>query len=285
MPEKRLVFIHPISALGFRTQEIPGDLSLESRDCLSLYRAMKACARPEQQNDLVLLDPVAFFEQRSTHFFRQKDVLEYEAALKAKLQNWMSASGGDKPGSPAQRVIASLSAELQSASSDFWMSRNHRGEDLVKLLSDLHHQDDLVSASLLAVSLRSHFLRSRRYCSALIAIIAKPWQRASWRLWRRLRRYTARPVPYGNKRCRNGKGGRQAQNLVRRMLLVARRNPLGRAVMTKAVILNSNVVVRLRRPQASPIPRIPPLNLRSPRSKGTPEMNLLKILINSLGRV
>jgi hypothetical protein len=109
---------------------------------------MKACAGPEQQDELVPLDPIVFFDKRSTRFFRQKDVLEYEEALKSKLKSWMSNPGGHEPGSPARRVIASLSEEIQSAPSDFWMDRDARNEDLVKLLSDLHHQDDLVGISL-----------------------------------------------------------------------------------------------------------------------------------------
>ena len=149
LPEQRLKFIHPISALGFRIQDIPDDLSLESRDCLSLYDAMKEVVGPERQAELAELDPLLFFNARANTFFRQKDVLEYEAALKTKLQQWMSAPGGSDPNASAQQVIALLSRSIKPASTDaaadFGMSKEAKQSELVKLLSDLHHQNDLVN--------------------------------------------------------------------------------------------------------------------------------------------
>ncbi|KIO24164.1 hypothetical protein M407DRAFT_213307 [Tulasnella calospora MUT 4182] len=84
------IYIHPMSALISGTRVIPEDLALESGDCLTLFHAMSKVAeqRAEKRDQLAKLDSSSFFAPSYGRLLTQKDVLDYEAELKALLADW-----------------------------------------------------------------------------------------------------------------------------------------------------------------------------------------------------
>ncbi|TFK24691.1 P-loop containing nucleoside triphosphate hydrolase protein [Coprinopsis marcescibilis] len=84
----RLKFIHPISTLSLGRNAVPDDLALEARDCLTLFRALvnmkSKLSDPAVLRELEELVPGTFFAAEN-HLLRQKNVLAYEARLKAVL--------------------------------------------------------------------------------------------------------------------------------------------------------------------------------------------------------
>lgn len=82
-----LRFIHPMAPLELGPAELPGDLALESRDCVTLYQALVTAAGSKgDKSQFADLEPNTFFKSQATSFLRQKDVLAYEAALKSTLR-------------------------------------------------------------------------------------------------------------------------------------------------------------------------------------------------------
>lgn len=100
-----LEFIHPVASLVNKSRGMPDDLSLEARDCLSLYEAMKrhATAKYPIHPDL---DPSN--RQQDAKAIRKADIIEWEQALKASLKAWMSDSD-----SPFDAVLEELSKSME----------------------------------------------------------------------------------------------------------------------------------------------------------------------------
>ncbi|KAJ6151641.1 hypothetical protein N7470_007238 [Penicillium chermesinum] len=77
-------FIHPVASIIDRSRGIPDDLSLEPRDCLMLWKAMKkheTSTFPVEES----LDPHFCLPQ----IVRKIDVVRWEARLKALLREWV----------------------------------------------------------------------------------------------------------------------------------------------------------------------------------------------------
>ena len=79
-----LSFIHPITSLVNRSRGMPPDLSLEARDCLSLWKAMSACQNEKFPLDKTL-SPAASLPQLPAKL----DIIRWEARLKAVMHAWM----------------------------------------------------------------------------------------------------------------------------------------------------------------------------------------------------
>lgn len=81
---EHLSFIHPVASLVNKSRGIPDDLSLEARDCLSLWHAMIKFQTPDFPVDSSLRPgtPVA-------KIVRKADVIQWEARLKGLLKIWM----------------------------------------------------------------------------------------------------------------------------------------------------------------------------------------------------
>lgn len=78
-----LAFVHPVASLVNKSRGIPQDLSLEARDCLTLWKCMclhQTEAFPVDQN----LNP-----DRMPQVLRKADIIEWEKKLKALLKSWM----------------------------------------------------------------------------------------------------------------------------------------------------------------------------------------------------
>ncbi|KAG8960836.1 hypothetical protein FRC03_006079 [Tulasnella sp. 419] len=137
-----LQFIHPISVLDTGASNFPEDLALEARDCASLYISMKRLedGDPTKESELAALSPTMFFKDRQSRFLRQKDVLEYEAALKSSLQRWISRSGDQSQ--VIEGVISPL--KIKTNRDDYLIpSKGRIYANLVPLLNELHNQDCL----------------------------------------------------------------------------------------------------------------------------------------------
>lgn len=81
---EHLSFIHPVASLVNKSRGIPDDLSLEARDCLSLWHAMVKFQTPEFPVNSTL-DP----RLPVAKLFRKADVIEWETRLKKLLKIWM----------------------------------------------------------------------------------------------------------------------------------------------------------------------------------------------------
>lgn len=78
--------LHPIAALGDDAGSgIPEDLSLESRDCYALYKAMEQVQTQEHPLPTKLAPGNGWFPE----IIRKADVIVWEDALKAALREWM----------------------------------------------------------------------------------------------------------------------------------------------------------------------------------------------------
>ncbi len=101
--------MHPVASLVNKSRGMPDDLSLEARDCLSLYQSMTrhATAKYPVPTDL---DPSN--RQGTTKVIRKADIIEWEQALKGLLKAWMSDSK-----SPFDAVLEDLSNSMEVAPS------------------------------------------------------------------------------------------------------------------------------------------------------------------------
>ena len=97
-------FMHPIASLIDRSRGIPKDLTLEPRDCWTLWKAMEKCRTEHFPVDRSL-DP--FVALPAT--IRRADIVEWEARLKALLKAWMNDNK-----SPFDAVLKELSPMPQA---------------------------------------------------------------------------------------------------------------------------------------------------------------------------
>ncbi|MCJ1464322.1 hypothetical protein MMC07_002935 [Pseudocyphellaria aurata] len=96
-------FIHPVASLVNKSRGIPDDLSLEARDCLSLWKSMFHHQTSQFPVD-ISLDP------RTSTFPRilaKVDVIKWEESLKQLLKTWM-----DDDESPFDKVLEDLSKSM-----------------------------------------------------------------------------------------------------------------------------------------------------------------------------
>lgn len=94
-----MAFLHPIASLIDRFGGFPDDLTLESRDCFSLWKSMKKYANDEFHFD-DRLDPSIFLPTVA----KKADVIDWEHQLKTVLKTWMAQDN-----SPFEQVVKDLS--------------------------------------------------------------------------------------------------------------------------------------------------------------------------------
>ncbi|KAK5171107.1 uncharacterized protein LTR77_004251 [Saxophila tyrrhenica] len=100
--------VHPVAGLVDRSRGMPQDLALEPKDCLMLYRSMKAKATdayplPAELDPLTALPKVP----------RKVDILEWERKLKALLKTWLEDNQ-----SPYAQVLADLEHSFRDANQE-----------------------------------------------------------------------------------------------------------------------------------------------------------------------
>ena len=147
-PTDRLRFLHPVSLLSFGSRTLPSDFSLESADCLSLYRALVAVP-DAKKGALQKLDPSIFFPRG--RLLKQQDVLDYECVLKERLTSIIMSSNPQDGSSTLTKVVTALQDSAITTLSPNTRNANPRVkviiDNLIFLLCDLHAQGDLVRFS------------------------------------------------------------------------------------------------------------------------------------------
>lgn len=96
-----LAFIHPVASLINKSRGIPDDLSLEARDCLSLFKSMT-----RHQTKEFPVDPTLNLSS-SKKIVRKADVIEWESSIKRLLKEWMADDH-----SPFDKVLEDLSRPM-----------------------------------------------------------------------------------------------------------------------------------------------------------------------------
>ena len=139
-------FIHPLTALSFGTASLPSDLSLESADALSTYRAFNQVESSDPVLDATTLNPTVFFG--ASKMLTQKDILHYEAALKDALNPLLVSSNAQDPKSGLRGLVESLASPTLAATDADVLNTPPDGgllrTGLIYLLSDLKSTGDLV---------------------------------------------------------------------------------------------------------------------------------------------
>lgn len=98
-----LNFVHPIASLIDRSRGMPEDLSLEARDCYSLFKAMAQHQTREYPVDSAL-DPA---RGALPEVIKKQDIIEWERKLKGLFKAWMADQD-----SPFEQVLADLSKPM-----------------------------------------------------------------------------------------------------------------------------------------------------------------------------
>ncbi|RFU74346.1 dead deah box helicase [Trichoderma arundinaceum] len=132
-----LRFIHPVAALTERAGTALDDLSLEARDCLSLWESMKEILSDEDLVKFGVPDPSTILPETIS----KSDVLRWETALKQALRRII-----ESPNSAFQDIRGSLepySASETSRPSNHITRLVRDSESIFDLVVDLHNQDAL----------------------------------------------------------------------------------------------------------------------------------------------
>ena len=142
-----LAFLHPVTSLVNKSRGIPDDLSLEARDCLTLWQAMVKHAN-DDYTVKANLDPNKGAVPITV---RKADIIEWEMSLKEILKLWML---DDR--SPFDKVMKELSSTMQTNEKDQnakeakemhtkskRVDTNNLRETTLPLLIRLHERDAL----------------------------------------------------------------------------------------------------------------------------------------------
>lgn len=104
---QNFAFMHPVASLVNKSRGVPDDLSLEARDCLTLWWAMER----HKTNDYPVdksLDP-----SKLPKVIRKAHIIDWEKALKTLLKEWMNDQN-----SPFDKVLEDLSKPLDEDRGD-----------------------------------------------------------------------------------------------------------------------------------------------------------------------
>jgi hypothetical protein len=139
-------FLHPVASLTNRVRGLPSDLTLEARDCFTLWQSMAKHQTAEFPMDKSL-EPTTVLPA----VVKKADIIEWQAGLKKVLSNWMADEA-----SPFETVRKDLSKSLtglgqqpnqgaieEDDSEVDEMELKHDVESILPLLADLQRQDAL----------------------------------------------------------------------------------------------------------------------------------------------
>lgn len=142
-------FLHPITSLTNRARGMPTDLTLEARDCFTLWKSMS-----KHQTAQYPLDESLNPSTTLPKVMKKVDIIEWQASLKTVLRAWM-----EDVNSPFEEVLKDLQGSLVNSmlvpkndrntnpsKEDFdvdEMELNHDVEDILPLLASLNQQDAL----------------------------------------------------------------------------------------------------------------------------------------------
>ncbi|KAF1847985.1 DEAD/DEAH box helicase-like protein [Cucurbitaria berberidis CBS 394.84] len=143
-------FLHPVSSLINRTRGLPSDLTLEARDCLTLWQSLSKHQTKEYPVDKSL-NPSAVLPT----IIKKADIIKWQTALKDILSAWMADDA-----SPFEIVRKYLSSSIANFSlsqrdenaevtndasqvDEMEMEITHDISSILPLLADLQLQDAL----------------------------------------------------------------------------------------------------------------------------------------------
>ncbi|KAI5888019.1 P-loop containing nucleoside triphosphate hydrolase protein [Schizophyllum commune H4-8] len=175
-PSERIQFLHPASMLVNGPRAMPPDLAFEASDTLSLYTVLAKRAA-DIDVDINDLKPSTFFKSVKA-LLTQKEVLEYEAALKQLLAHLIETSQQGDPDSSLALVSSDLKPPpivCNTVDSAFAPNADEFVQNLIHLVSDLH-----ATGSLPAII----FNFDRRYCEIIAQRLVSELERAE-KAWRR----------------------------------------------------------------------------------------------------
>ncbi|OHE94806.1 DEAD/DEAH box helicase [Colletotrichum orchidophilum] len=132
----RFAFVHPVGSIINKNRETLDDASLEPRDCLRLWLAMK-----ESQDESYQIDPSIKPELSLPQLAKKSDIIKWEASLKAQLWQWMQDTKSPSPKVferlKTQRPTSEPSLEKPEIVADVY------GESSFSLLVDLRSRGAL----------------------------------------------------------------------------------------------------------------------------------------------
>lgn len=134
-------FVHPVAGLVDKSRGIPQDLSLEPRDCFTLWKAMVKLQTKEHTVP-AKLDPSKALPEVS----RKIDILNWEKELKVLLGEWLEDSS-----SPYDELIKELEKDFRSsAREDLYTTDPEQTKATSKIV------EELPTTSTLALLCRLH---------------------------------------------------------------------------------------------------------------------------------
>ncbi|KAL2829195.1 hypothetical protein BDW59DRAFT_178546 [Aspergillus cavernicola] len=143
-----MAFVHPVASLIDRARGLPHDLTLEPRDCFTLWEAMKRHSTEMFPVDESLDPSIAL-----PRLIKKADVIEWETCLKTLLKHWM-----DDNNSPIESVVMELSesgsscngldvqvslGELEPSTNPSMVRQSNIIETTLPLICSLHDQGAL----------------------------------------------------------------------------------------------------------------------------------------------
>jgi superfamily II RNA helicase len=141
-------FLHPVASLINRTRGLPSDLSLEARDCLTLWQSLTK-HQTEQYPVDKSLNPSSILPT----VIKKADIIKWQAGLKEVLTEWMADDE-----SPFEDVRKDLSKSFSGSEDrindiddtandgqldELGMEISHDISTILPLLADLQQQDAL----------------------------------------------------------------------------------------------------------------------------------------------
>ncbi|KAL7793524.1 P-loop containing nucleoside triphosphate hydrolase protein [Trichoderma ceciliae] len=130
-------FIHPIRVLTDRACTALDDLSLEARDCLSLWESMKKILSDDELVKFGVPDPSTILPETIS----KSDVLRWEAELKQALRRIIESQGSAFQG--IRRSLVPPSAQMLSAPPNSRIKAVSAMDGIFNLVVDLHSQNAL----------------------------------------------------------------------------------------------------------------------------------------------
>ncbi|GIZ45282.1 hypothetical protein CKM354_000845500 [Cercospora kikuchii] len=136
-------FIHPVAGLMDKSRGIPKDLSLEPRDCFTLWKAMTKF-ETEKHKVPAALGPAKALPEVS----RKIDILNWEKDLKNLLSDWLN-----DPSSPYDKVVQELGQEFRNEAREEVFATDPEQTDTGALT---RIEEDRPASSTLALLCRLH---------------------------------------------------------------------------------------------------------------------------------
>ena len=178
-------FLHPIALLSPGTKSLPSDLAFESRDCLTLYNALRDTAGASRVKHLV---PEKFFAAQDDRLLTNREVIDYERKLKDFVESELSLDGADHPESVISRTIAALGRDANLSHLED-PSPQQFGANLLPFILELHKNNELVLFRSACCGLNVDPRHYSPACSSRsTALFASVWGRTSAINWPMQRR-------------------------------------------------------------------------------------------------